>query len=77
MIQNLRKLAQDAPPVFDMTTVAYAVSTDFVMQRNGIFEGRVRAVRVPVERALDIDTPFDFRIAEFLMNERQTGHGDA
>lgn len=68
---------QDAPPVYDMTTVAYAVSPDFVMQRNGIFEGQVRAVRVPVERALDIDTPFDFRIAEFLMNERQTGHGDA
>jgi CMP-N-acetylneuraminic acid synthetase len=67
---------QDAPPVFDMTTVAYAVSPDFVMQRNGIFEGRVRAVRVPVERALDIDTLFDFRIAEFLINERKHVNDD-
>lgn len=68
---------QDAPAVFDMTTVAYVVSPAFVMQRNGIFEGRVRAVRVPVERALDIDTLLDFKMAEFLMNERQTGNGNA
>jgi CMP-N-acetylneuraminic acid synthetase len=70
------KCRQDAPSVFDITTVAYAVSPNFVLQRNGIFEGRVRAVRVPTERALDIDTPFDFRIAELLINERKHINGD-
>lgn len=58
---------QDAPVVYDMTTVAYVVRPEFVMTRNGTFEGRVRHVHVPAERALDIDTPFDFRIAEWLM----------
>ena len=58
---------QDAPEVFDMATVAYVVKPGFVMARNGIFEGRVRAVHVPVERALDIDTLLDLRIAECLM----------
>jgi len=61
---------QDAPPVYDMTTVAYVVRPEFVMEHNGIFEGRVRHVHVPTERALDIDTPFDFTIAECFMNMR-------
>jgi N-acylneuraminate cytidylyltransferase len=58
---------QDAPAVYDMTTVAYVVAPEFVMSRNGILDGRVRAVHIPPERALDIDTPLDFRIAQCLM----------
>jgi N-acylneuraminate cytidylyltransferase len=58
---------QDAPTVYDMTTVAYVAKPEFVMTRNGIFEGKVRSVHVPVERALDIDTPLDFSIAECLI----------
>jgi CMP-N-acetylneuraminic acid synthetase len=50
-----------------MTTVAYVASPEFVMTRNGTFDGRVRYVHIPAERALDIDTPLDFRIAECLM----------
>lgn len=61
---------QDAPIVYDVTTVAYVASPEFVLAKNGIFEGRVRKVHVPIERALDIDTPLDFRIAEYLMSER-------
>ncbi len=63
---------QDAPVVYDMTTVAYVAAPAFVTTRNGIFEGRVRYVHVPVERALDIDSPLDFRIAECLV--RDEGH---
>lgn len=58
---------QDAPDVYDMATVAYVASPQFVLTRNALFEGRVRAVTVPVERAIDIDTLLDFRIAECLM----------
>lgn len=57
---------QDAPLVYDMTTVAYAARPEFVLAKNSLFEGRVSAVHVPAERALDVDTPFDFKIAEFL-----------
>jgi N-acylneuraminate cytidylyltransferase len=59
---------QDAPVVYDMTTVAYVARPEFVMTHGSMFEGRVRQVHVPVERALDIDTVFDFRIAECLMS---------
>ena len=57
---------QDSPQVYDMATVAYVVRPDFVMTHESTFEGRVRAVRVPIERAIDIDTPIDFKIAESL-----------
>lgn len=58
---------QQAPRVYEMTTVAYVADPKFVLARNGIFEGRVRAVQVPRERAIDIDTLLDFRIAECLV----------
>jgi len=57
---------QDVPPVFDITTVAYAARPDFVLSAGRLFDGRVRAVQVPAERALDIDTPWDFRLAECI-----------
>ena len=62
---------QDAPVVYDMTTVAYVARPEFVITRNGIFEGRLRHMHIPVERALDIDTHLDFRIAEFLIASRR------
>jgi len=60
---------QDVPIVYDITTVAYVARPEFVFTHNSIFEGRVRAVKVPKERALDIDTPLDFKIAECLIKQ--------
>lgn len=62
---------QDAPAVFDMATVAYVARPEFVMTHNATFDGRVRAVHVPSERAIDIDTLLDFQIAEYLLNIRE------
>jgi len=61
---------QDAPRVFDMSTVAYVARPDYVMREMEIFRGKVHAVEVPVERAVDIDTLFDFQLAEFIMKQR-------
>ena len=57
---------QDAPAVYDMTTVAYVVEPRFVMTHDSTFDGRVRAVHVPLELAVDVDTLIDFKIAESL-----------
>jgi CMP-N-acetylneuraminic acid synthetase len=59
---------QNAPPVYDMTTVCYVACPEFVMAHSAIFDGRVRAVHVPIERSVDIDTLFDFKLAESLIN---------
>ena len=58
---------QDAPQVYDMTTVAYAARPGFVLSANWMFEGKVKAVLVPSERAVDIDTELDFAFAEYLL----------
>lgn len=60
-----------APRVYDMTTVAYAADPDFILRADRIFDGRVRAVVVPPERAIDIDTPLDLRLAGLLLAERR------
>ncbi len=59
---------QDAPVVYDMATVCYVANPEFVMTHNSTFEGRVKAVHVPAERAIDIDTLLDFKIAECFLN---------
>lgn len=61
---------QDAPAVFDMTTVAYAVRPEFVLSQTPMLAGRVRMVEVPAERAIDIDDPIDLEIVRFLFTKR-------
>ena len=60
---------QDAPEVYDITTVAYAARVRFVEHSNSLFEGRLRCVEVPRERAVDIDEPLDLEWARFLWGQ--------
>ncbi|MBK9018668.1 MAG: acylneuraminate cytidylyltransferase family protein [Sulfuritalea sp.] len=57
---------QDVPPIFDVTTVAYAARPSYVLRAERLLEGKVRTVLVPDERAWDIDTPFDFMVADCI-----------
>ena len=66
---------QDVPAVFDVTTVAYAARPVFVLNANHLFEGNVRTVQIPTERAMDIDTPYDFMLAECIARARSTDTG--
>jgi N-acylneuraminate cytidylyltransferase len=68
---------QDAPIVFDMETIAYVARPEFVLNHRSIFEGRVFSVTVPPERAIDIDTIFDFQMAEFFMKQREVGNWES
>jgi N-acylneuraminate cytidylyltransferase len=61
---------QDTPQSFNLTTVAYVLSSEFVLNNKSIFSGRVKAVEIPAERAIDIDNLLDFEIAEFLMTRK-------
>lgn len=57
---------QDCPEVFNMTTVCYVADPKFILSNESIFSGTVRCLDIPEERAIDIDTPLDFEIAEFI-----------
>ncbi len=65
-IEGAFRRRQDAPELYDMTTVAYAARADFILNASRLFDGKVRAVRIPRERALDIDTGMDMLIGEAL-----------
>jgi N-acylneuraminate cytidylyltransferase len=58
---------QDVPPVYDITTVAYVSRPDFILNHERLFDGRVRPVIVPKERAVDIDDEYDFKMAQALL----------
>jgi len=62
---------QDSPLAYDMTTVAYVSRPSFIKNNNKVFDGRVKAVLIPKERAVDIDDEIDFKVAEMLMKEKQ------
>ena len=61
---------QDAPKVYDITTVCYAGKPDYILKMKSLLDGKIAASIVPAKRALDIDTEFDFKFAEFLMREK-------
>lgn len=58
---------QDAPKVFDITTVVYATTPQFVLKNYGLFSGKVTSIEVPKARAVDIDDIYDFRLAEAII----------
>ena len=58
---------QDTPKIYDMTTVAYVSTPEFILSADSLFEGRVKAVNIPRERAIDIDTEIDFMIADTII----------
>ena len=60
---------QDAPEAFDITTVAYAVKTEFLQTRQNLLGGKTKSVVIPKERAVDIDDYWDFKFAELIYKE--------
>jgi N-acylneuraminate cytidylyltransferase len=61
---------QDAPEVFDITTVVYAAKADFILNNNALFDGKVTSILIPKERAVDIDDIYDFMLAEAIVMEK-------
>ena len=63
---------QDAPVVYEHVGVVYVVAPAYLRQARTIYEGRVVPFVLPSERCHDIDTPYDFRLVEFLLTEQLT-----
>ena len=58
---------QDAPDVFDVTTVVYIANVEYLLNCTSLFSGNVGAIQIPQDRSIDIDTLYDFEIAKFMM----------
>ena len=59
-------IRQNAPEIYDVTTVAYVYNTEFILKANHILDGKISFNEVPRERSVDIDDIIDFKFAEFL-----------
>lgn len=62
---------QDVPKAYNISTVTYVTSPEFIRKANGIFDGDVGAVEIPLERAVDIDNFFDLKIARCLIKDQK------
>ena len=63
---------QNAPVVYDHVGLVYVLDPAYLRTAKTIYEGRVIPYVIPAERCLDIDEPIDWKIVEFLMNDRLT-----
>ena len=58
---------QAAPPVYNLSPAVYAIRRDALWKYSHWSEARLEIYPLPRERAIDIDSELDLRLAEFLM----------
>lgn len=58
---------QDAPKVYDITTVVYVSTPEFILNNFGLFSGKVTSIEIPKSRSVDIDDIYDFKLAESIL----------
>lgn len=66
---------QDLPPAFSLNGAIYLTRRDLLVERGSFYSKGTYAYVMPPERSLDIDTPWDLRIAELMLAERANGRG--
>jgi len=62
---------QEAPIVYDVSTVAFLIKCSYLLRAESIYGGDTRAVILPKSRCLDIDTEDDIKLAEYSLSERK------
>jgi N-acylneuraminate cytidylyltransferase len=63
---------QHAPTVYEHAASTYVVDPAYLKRAKSLFEGRVIPYLMDAERCVDIDTPFDFKLVEFLLTSRES-----
>jgi CMP-N,N'-diacetyllegionaminic acid synthase len=59
---------QDLPDAFALNGALYFARRPWLTARRTLLADDTRAYPMPIERSLDIDTPWDWRLAEFLLD---------
>ena len=60
---------QDLPQAYGINGAVYIVRREILLERQTFYTDRTYAYIMPVERSLDIDTLWDFRVVELLLKE--------
>jgi len=64
---------QSAPQVYSLSPAVYAIVRDALWQYEHWSEAKLQIYPLPRERAIDIDSEFDFALVEYLMHAQKTG----
>ena len=71
--KNLFHNRQSLSKTFDLTTVIYSASVDFIRNIKFFFwEGNVKYIEIPPIRSIDIDSYDDFKLAEIIYKNQKT-----
>ncbi len=61
---------QDAPNCFDLTTACYVFKPSYIKKTLDLFSGKVGFHKIPRERSIDIDGPFDYQLVKYLSKKK-------
>ena len=67
---------QDLPPLVALNGAIYLTRRDVLLARRSWYGDRTAAYVMPPERSLDIDTPWDFHLAELVMSQPLGGEAE-
>ena len=56
--------------VYDHVGLVYVVKPGYLRQATSLFDGHVIPLVVPNERGLDVDSPFDWEVIEYLLGKQ-------
>ena len=60
---------QDAPKTYRLNGAIYVIHRDVIMEQNRLMGSDARPFIMPLERSIDINTDFDFKLAELQIRE--------
>jgi CMP-N,N'-diacetyllegionaminic acid synthase len=66
---------QQAPPVYNLSPAIFAIRRSALFRHEHWSQCQMTLCVIPRERAVDIDTEFDFRLVEFLLGQRLAAGG--
>lgn len=61
---------QEIPPVYALNGAIYLARRETLLARRSWFGGQTRPYVMPVERSMDIDTPWEMYLADLIMRDR-------
>jgi CMP-N,N'-diacetyllegionaminic acid synthase len=61
---------QDVPTVYGLNGALYLAHVDFLRKHQSFLTPETIGFVMPKERSLDVDSLFDWKLAEFLISER-------
>jgi CMP-N,N'-diacetyllegionaminic acid synthase len=61
---------QDLPPVYAINGALYFARTDWLLRNKTFLSQETLGYVMSAEKSLDIDTPFDWKLAELLLSEK-------